>query len=250
MSLQHTGSAADGAGGVGRLQWSSGMGHETCWTLIRGAARGEARAREDFGRRYDPVVRAYLAARWRGGPLAGHVEDAAQEVFLRCFQEGGPLARADADRPGGFQAYLLGVCRNVARGLESRRAGSAARAPSAVPELDELPGREERLTVVFDRAFAEQLMREARGLLATRVETAGAEAARRFELLRLRFEEGLPIRAIATAWEVDAAHLHHEYARARREFHRALLDVVAFHHPGRTPAEVEAGAARLVESLR
>ncbi len=225
------------------------MTRETCWTLIRSAAQGEARAREDFGRRYQPVVRSYLGARWRGGPLAGDVEDAAQEVFLRCFQADGPLAKVESDRPGGFQAYLFGICKNVARETETRRAKNALRSPTTPPELDELPGREERLTVVFDRAFARQMMREARALQAVRTEAAGAEAKQRLEILRLRFEEGLPIREIARRSDAEAAHVHHEYARARQEFHKALLDVVAFHHPGRTPAQVEAGAARLLEAL-
>jgi RNA polymerase sigma factor (sigma-70 family) len=225
------------------------VARETSWTLIRSAAGGARDAREDFGRRYLPVVRSYLSARWRGGPHDGDVDDAAQEVFVRCFQSDGPLARAQEGGPGGFQAYLHGVCRNVARTFEERGAASAARSASRPPELDELPGNEERLTVVFDRAFARQLMREARALLATRAEAAGAEALERLELLRLRFEEGLPIRAIAERRGTDAARLHHDYARARQEFHRALLDVVAFHHPGRTPAQVEAGAARLLESL-
>ena len=137
----------------------------------------------------------------------------------------------------------------MARELEARRARSAARSPAEPPELDELAGKEERLTVVFDRAFARQLMREARTLLAVRAEAAGDEARRRLELLRLHFEEGLAIRTIAERWQTEAAHLHHEYARARQEFHQALLDVVSHHHPGRTRAEVEAGAARLLEAL-
>ena len=37
----------------------------TCWTVIQGAAAGSAADRQDFARRYTPVIRAYLAARWR-----------------------------------------------------------------------------------------------------------------------------------------------------------------------------------------
>jgi RNA polymerase sigma-70 factor (ECF subfamily) len=71
---------------------------------------------------------------------------------------------------------------------------------------------------------------------------------RRVELLRLRFQEGLPIRDIATRWQTDAAVLHHEYARAREEFRAALLEVVAFYHPG-TAAEVERECANLLSLL-
>ena len=38
----------------------------TSWTLIDHAAGGSAAAREEFCRRYLPVVRAYLSSRWRG----------------------------------------------------------------------------------------------------------------------------------------------------------------------------------------
>ena len=47
---------------------------------------------------------------------------------------------------------------------------------------------------------------------------------------------------------VPAAWLHHSYALARQEFKAALLEVVAFHYPGR-PAEVEQEAANLLSAL-
>jgi RNA polymerase sigma-70 factor (ECF subfamily) len=68
------------------------------------------------------------------------------------------------------------------------------------------------------------------------------------ELLRARFHEGLPIRDIARRWGTDAAALHHEYAKARQEFKAALLEVVAFHHPG-SPTEVEQECANLLAHL-
>ena len=70
----------------------------------------------------------------------------------------------------------------------------------------------------------------------------------RVELLRLRFEENLPIRAIAELWATDAAKLHHAYALARQEFKAALLEVVTFHQPG-TPVELEDEAASLSKAL-
>jgi hypothetical protein len=68
------------------------------------------------------------------------------------------------------------------------------------------------------------------------------------ELLRLRFEEGLPIRTIAAQWGIDAVAVHHAYALARKEFRAALLEVVAFHHPGR-PDALEQEAAGLLNAL-
>ena len=46
--------------------------------------------------------------------------------------------------------------------------------------------------------------------------------------------------------DVDAAKVHHEYARARKEFHDALLEATAFYHPG-APADVERECARLID---
>ena len=91
-------------------------------------------------------------------------------------------------------------------------------------------------------------MAEAAQLQRTRATERGTEAVQRVELLRLRFEENLPIRVIAERWGTDAARLHHAYALARQEFRAALLEVVAFHHPG-SPAEVAQEAAGLLNSL-
>jgi hypothetical protein len=52
---------------------------------------------------------------------------------------------------------------------------------------------------------------------------SGDRAVRCVELLRLRFQEGLPIRDIATRWNEDAAKLHHEFATARDESHTKWL---------------------------
>ena len=81
-------------------------------------------------------------------------------------------------------------------------------------------------------------MREAAERQAALAAEHGEAAVRRVELLRLRFHEGMPIREIARLWGIDAAVLHHEYARARQEFLAALRDVVASHHPG-PPEEVD-----------
>src|SRR4051812_16682848 len=101
----------------------------TCWTVIRGAARGEPRDRDDFARRYEPVVRVYLAARWRSSERIRTLDDAVQEVFVECFRGGGALDRLDPDRPGGFRAFLYGVVRIVALRAESARARGKVRVP-------------------------------------------------------------------------------------------------------------------------
>jgi hypothetical protein len=69
---------------------------------------------------------------------------------------------------------------------------------------------------------------------------------RRVELLRLRFQDGLPIRSIASRWGEDPAKVHHEYATARAEFRAALREVVAFHRPGATAVEIDVACAELL----
>jgi DNA-directed RNA polymerase specialized sigma24 family protein len=214
----------------------------TCWTVIRAAAAGSPADREELARRYLGVVRAYLGARWRGSLLLHERGDAVQEVFLECFRRGGALEAVGAGRVPAFRAFLYGVIRNVARRFESRPVRPAAPLP------EEIDANEESQSRLFERTWARSIMAEAAGLQRRRADERGPEAVRRVELLRLRFEEGLPVRSIAGRWGVDAAGLHHAYALARKEFKAALIEVVAFHHPG-TPAELEQEMAGLLKSL-
>src|SRR5215510_13756666 len=127
------------------------MKQETSWTLIRDAAAGSTSARSDFTRRYLPVVRAYLAARWRGGPFEREVDDAVQEVFLDCFREGGVLERAEPERGGGFRAFLFGVIRNAARHFETRRAREIERKGPSSFHPERMAAEEGSLSRAFDR---------------------------------------------------------------------------------------------------
>jgi RNA polymerase sigma-70 factor (ECF subfamily) len=213
----------------------------TCWTLIRAAAAGSPADRDEWARRYLGVVRAYLTSRWRGTALRGEVEDATQAVFVECFRAGGVLDAVDAGRVSGFRAFHYGVIRNVARRVESR----PVRTSGSIPEIEADEASQSRL---FDRTWARAIMAEAAALQSTKAQELGAEALRRVELLRLRFEENRPIREIARLQDIDPAKLHHAYALARQEFKEALLEVVAFHQPG-SPREIEAEAASLIQAL-
>jgi RNA polymerase sigma-70 factor (ECF subfamily) len=213
----------------------------TCWTVIRAAAAGSPSDREELARRYLGAVRAYLSARWRGSALCDDLEDATQEVFVECFRQGGAVEAAAAGRVPDFRAFLYGVIRNVARRFESR----PVRAAAPPPEIAADDVSQSRL---FDRTWAQAIMAEAARLQRQRAAEGGPEAAQRVELLRLRFEENLPIRAIAERWGADAARLHHAYALARQEFRAALLAVLAFHQPG-SPAELEQEASGLLKAL-
>jgi RNA polymerase sigma-70 factor (ECF subfamily) len=220
-----------------------GESENTRWSLIRGAAEGKAAAREAFARLYEPVVRAYLAARWRGRPILGEVDDAVQDVFVDCMREPGPLHRADSQFPGGFRAFLRGVTRNIARRHEDKHVHRREVAAGDRFDLGAVEGREEALSRTFDRAWGRALVREAAALQAERAQGRGEAANRRVKLLRLRFGEGLPIREIAKLWNEPAAKLHTDYARAREEFEAALREILRAHHPDR---EVDEECVRLL----
>jgi RNA polymerase sigma-70 factor (ECF subfamily) len=220
----------------------------TCWTAIRAAAAGQPAQRDEFARLYGPVIRAYLGSRWASSPARAELDDAVQEVFVECFKQGGVLDRAETGRPGGFRAFLYAVVRNVALRFETGRGQAKEQQPPSDLDVNQIAADEESLSRDFDRAWARALLREAAQVQEQRAQKAGEAALRRVELLRLRFHEGLPIRDIADRWQVDAALLHHEYAKARQEFRAALLEVVGFHQPG-SPAEVEQQCAELLAVL-
>jgi RNA polymerase sigma factor (sigma-70 family) len=213
----------------------------TCWTLIHAAAAGDRAARHAFARLYEPVARAYLAARWRASANLAVLDDAVQDVFVACFKPDGVLDRVVADQPDGFRAFFHGVLKNIARQRESARGIPAA--PSAEPAADETSASR-----AFDRAWAQSLLQEAARLQADAAKDD--RAIRRVELLRLRFQAGLPVREIADRWGEDPAKVHHEYAMARAEFRAALSRVMAFHRPTAGPAEIESACRELLELLR
>jgi RNA polymerase sigma-70 factor (ECF subfamily) len=175
----------------------------TCWTVIQAAAAGSPGDRQGFARRYGPVVRAYLAARWCASPCRRELDDAVQDVFVECFKQGGVLARADRDRPGGFWPFLYGVVRHVALRMETARVRE--RPPPSDAALDQIADSDASLSRVFDRAWAKGLLRQAAERQAVCARQAGEAALTRVELLRLRFHEGLPIHEIARRWGVEPA---------------------------------------------
>jgi RNA polymerase sigma-70 factor (ECF subfamily) len=217
--------------------------------VIRDAAGGDAGARQRFAERYESIVRSYLLARWRGSPLAQEVDDVIQEVFVEAFRDGGVLARADPEAPGGFRAFFYGVIRNVARRAESHHGRRRDRQPPTAFFNEGAEAAEQRLSRVFDRAWARGMMREAAARQREAARSGGPDALRRVELLRMRFYEGWPIREIARLWSADPAQLHREYARARKEFRQALAEVVADHHPG-SAATVERECEQLLGLLQ
>lgn len=78
---------------------------------------------------------------------------------------------------------------------------------------------------------------------------SGELAIRRVELLRLRFQEGMPIREIAAKWGIDVAKLHHEFATARDEFRYSLREVVSFQMPMATETQLDSACRELLNLL-
>ncbi len=221
----------------------------TRWTMIRKAADGIAPDCDDFAIKYEPVARAYLLARWRNSPLLSEVDDTLQDVFVDCFKENGALSRARSDLPGGFRAYFYGIVRNAALHHERTFARRLDGPNAASGSVEGISDDDTGPSSAFDRAWAEAIVREAVERHRERAHAAGDGAVRRFELLRLRYSEGLAIREIARLWDQDPVVLHHEHARAREEYREALMEVVAFHFPG-TTSEVEEECRRILEALQ
>ncbi|MEE9395337.1 MAG: sigma-70 family RNA polymerase sigma factor [Planctomycetota bacterium] len=220
---------------------------ETCWTLIEDAAAGKAEGRDRFALHYAPVVKAYLLARWGRSDSKNLLDDAMQEVFLECFKHGGALEKVESRRRGGFRAFLYGVTRNVTRRFEEKSGRSKeVTLGSTLGESPQLADKD--LERAFDRAWAMSIVRQSVDQQRESAAASGDEALKRLELLRLRFQEAKPIRDIATEWGEDAAILHREYAKARREFEDALQQVVAFHLPGE-PADVARECQQLLALL-
>jgi|RhiMethySRZTD1v2_1073278.scaffolds.fasta_scaffold38764_3 RNA polymerase sigma factor (sigma-70 family) len=220
----------------------------TCWTLIEGAVRGRPEDREDLARRYAALIQAALKGRWAGSPILAEVPDASQEVFLELFREGGALHRVRLDRDGSFRGFLYGVILNVARRFERNRRQHRESALDST-ETDSIATDEDMLARQFDRTWAESLLNQAASLMTERARSLGPPAERRLEILRLRFSEGLPVRSIAERFSDKTEHVHHEYAKARADFRKALEEVVTFHYPG-SKLEVERQCQELIQLLQ
>ena len=100
-------------------------------------------------------------ARWAGGPFGDEVDDAVQDAFVECLRGDGALAKADPDKPGRFRTFLYAVVRNVALRHEERAAKEHARREGDGVPADDLSADDPRLSQVFDRAWADAILKRA-----------------------------------------------------------------------------------------
>lgn len=214
----------------------------TSWTLIHAAGDGSKPALEKFAQRYEQTVRNCLAARWNHSRRIAMIDDAIQEVFIECIRPGGALSKANSHFPGGFRAYLFGVMRNVMRRFESKPLPGYS-------EVQDVVADEGTVGKIFDREYAQAIVKEASIRQREIAESQSEAAVRRVDLLHLRFYEGLPIREIANRWSADPAWLHRQYSKARDEFQAALIEVVAASQPSATHAENLATCKELLGML-
>lgn len=220
----------------------------TCWEIIDGARSGDRGAREEFARRYEEVIRMFLAGRWRL-PL-GHeaIDEAAQDVFLEIFAQGGFLTRVGQGE-FRFRQVLYGVVRNVARRsevlrkrrMQGRRISDVAGGPEIQWDGDQ--------PEAFDQAWARACVRKTLRSYDEVSKGRGALPYSRSKLLELRFFENLPNREIARRWEVDRDLLRREYAEARREFREELRRVVSRDFPEATAVECEEECRQMLRVL-
>lgn len=216
----------------------------TSWNLVLGAAAGSDRDR--FASVYQSAIEAYLAQRWRNSPLESEVPDAVQEVFVEMFRSDGALGKLDRDRCSSFRAFLFGVVRNVARRCELRR---QRRHQASLDDPDVLSSPGDSLSQHFDRTWAHNLLRIALQVLVADAEREGADAVRGVEVLRLRFQEGIPIREIARQQGCDPKVLHRLFDRQKRRFELVLRSLLE-PRPGATVDEIDEEVDFLLSLLR
>ena len=205
----------------------------TCWTKLKEAVVDDKK-RQAFTILYEPVLRTYLEARWKQPSLTGNILPAIQAVFDESYRQGRALQQIDSEAQGELRVFLYKITRAVATKLESEA--------SVTEKIDE-----DQMALVFDRAWAVCMMRQAAKMQAERAR-GNEKAERRLQLLRVHHYGGVAMVTIAKLWKTDVNELNTEYEVAQQEFEKALEEVLVFHNP-RTWAETEEESARVLALL-
>jgi RNA polymerase sigma-70 factor (ECF subfamily) len=140
---------------------------------LRAAQRGDRAALERFVRHYQAPVFAFLSRLTGRGP---HVEDLAQEVFLRAYRA---LARFELRPEARLSTWLLGIAfRLVQDERKRRRLPLAPWAPEDTPGSAPLPDAERarrELAQAFERAAAELPEEQLATFLLTELHGLGTD---------------------------------------------------------------------------
>lgn len=120
---------------------------------IEACRRGDPVALRRFVITYERPVFAFLSRSLGAGP---HVEDLAQEVFLRAYRA---LHRFDPAGPARLSTWLLTIARSVAMDARKRRRPKAVPLREATVPVDpatpETERRRREIARAFERAAAE-----------------------------------------------------------------------------------------------
>ncbi|MCB9888808.1 MAG: sigma-70 family RNA polymerase sigma factor [Planctomycetes bacterium] len=220
----------------------------TSWALIQCAAAGAGPERDTFARRYAPVIRDYLRARWRLPADHERVEDALQEVFVECFKADGVLDRADPAYASGFRAYLFGVVAKVALVSERRFRRRSDRPAEDAVDLDGIQSDEESLSRAFDKGWAELVVREAIELLRER-SCGDPVRTERFTVLEQRFLRDLTPAQIGEQTGHTPERTYQLLRRAKSDFRSAFLDVLRAYDPSAEKHELERTGREILQLI-
>jgi RNA polymerase sigma factor (sigma-70 family) len=216
----------------------------TSWSLVFGAAAGSAADGESFARQYSPLIRRFLAARWRLPVEHDQVAEGCQEVLVQLFKPQGALAHLE-EEGSDFRGFLYGVVRNVALMIErTERRRRRVVGHESCFDPEQVEDSEATLSQVFDLGWAQMLAGQALGRLSERL---GKDRRDHYRCLEMRYLEGLPPREIATRLQRDVQQVYELLRTARNEFRSALLEVMAEYHPGCSPEELKAKCRDLTQ---
>jgi RNA polymerase sigma factor (sigma-70 family) len=211
------------------------------------AAGGDPTEQAVFAAVYGELVRKWLWFRWRHGPLRGLIEDAVQEVFVECLRPGGALQHLDPGRAvHGPAAFLRGVVQHVAQRIER---SEARRLRTIRERLADSPTVRPDPPEQGDADWARARIATALDML-DRGDRASPPHRSLRQFLRLHFEDGLPVRAIARLWHEPAQRVQETRRRACRRFRDCLVRVVQGKDPGHQAGPEETGASVAREVLQ
>ncbi len=176
---------------------------------MRGAQRGNARARRALVERYQRPVLALVSRMLRGRGDAALVEDVAQETFLRVFRA---LPNFDRNGPARLSTWILTIASH--RTIDELRRRKLDTRPLESPSATNLVA-EARADESAERKMLARVIAQAVDELAPEYRAA----------FILREYHGLEYAEIATALGIDLGTVKSRLNRARRRLREALQEV-------------------------
>ena len=219
----------------------------TDWSMVAHAADGDGReqrrAAEELLRRYVPVMRSYLRAKWRL-PVE-QADELLQGFLVAKVVEEGLLGKANRGR-GRFRTFLATALDRYAID-QHRRAASASRQSGEVVSLEQDPDLEQAAPPegdAFELAWAREVLRVALSLMQRDCEAAGRQdvwAVFEARVLGPMLEntEPVPLAELMRRLKLDSPEQVSNLAiTAKRMFARGLRAILAKYRVTRDAANV------------